>query len=258
MCKIEARYSGQRDIDIMGKVIKNTILLLLILSLGISTVLLAYLHFFKSDDRNLSGEWTTELDLTEQAAVAAFIWLQDIEAVSVSLEDVETCMRKLTVQVNLNLEATTDYEGTFRCVILPESYNACEQAAYEAFAVIFRELLAERLRMAGYTGGTGKEDLEVLVAETFGMSTVSYLMTCGPTLLPSLEDLQAQYDGSGTYEAAEGILTRQYDNGISKTENYVRDNSSLVLSEEEDSNGQGQKKPAILIFQKELSGEETQ
>ena len=240
----------------MEKAIKNTILVLLILSLSISTAFLAYVHFFKKDDRRLTGEWTAELDVTEQAAVTAFIWLQDIEGVSVTLEDVESGMRKLTVQVNLNLEATTDSEGAFRCGIMPESYNVCEQAAYEAFAAVFRELLAERLRMAGYTGGTDKEDLEVLMAETFGMSTVSYLMTYGPALLPSLEDLQAQYDGSGTYEAAEGILTWRYDNGTTKTENYVWDHFSLVLSEEEDSDGQEQKKPAILIFRKEISGED--
>ena len=112
--------------------------------------------------------------------------------------------------------------------------------------------------MAGYMGGTDKEDLEALVTETFGMSTVSYLMTFGPALLPSLEDLQAQYDGSGTYEATEGILTRRYDNGTTKTENYVWESSSLVLAEEEESDGQGPKKPAILIFQKEMNGEETQ
>ena len=241
----------------MKNVIKRTIVILLILSLGISTAVLAYLHFSKSDDRSLSGEWTAELDLTEQAAVTAFIWLQDIEAVSVSLKDVESCMQKLTVQISLNLEATTDFEGAFHCGILPESYDVCEQAAYEAFAAIFRELLTERLRMAGYTGGTDKDDLEVLVTETFGMSTVSYLMTFGPALLPSLEDLQAQYDGSGTYEAAEGILTWRYDNGTTKTENYVWENFSLVLSEKEDIDGQGQKKPAILIFRRK-NWEETQ
>ena len=242
----------------MGKVIKNTILILLILSLSISTVFLTYLLFFKSDDRSLPGEWTAELDLTEQAAVAAYIWLQDIEAVPVSLKDVESRMQKLTIQVSLNLEATTGFEGTFRCGILPESYNVCEQDAYEAFADVFRDLLAERLRMSGYTGGTDKEDLETLVTETFGMSTVPYLMTCGPALLPSLEELQAQYDGNGTYEAAEGVLTRRYDNGTTKKERYVRENSSLVLSEEEDSGEQGQKKSAILIFRKDMSGEETQ
>ena len=242
----------------MGKGIKNIILLLLILSLSISTFFLTYLHFFKSDNGSFSGEWTAELDLTEQAAVTAFIWLQDIEAVYVSFEDVESGMQKLTVQIDLNLDAATDYEGTFRCSILPESYNMCEQAAYEAFAAAFRELLAERLRMAGYTGGTDKEDIEALVTETFGMSTVSYLMTNGPALLPSLEDLQAQYDGNGTYELVEGILIWQYDNGISRTDNYVCENSSLVLSVEEDSDGQGQMRPAILIFRKEMSGEETQ
>ena len=232
----------------MGKVIKNTILLILILSLSISTAFLAYLHFFRSDVRRISGEWTAELDLTGQAAVTAFVWLQDIEGVSVSLEDVESNMQKLTVQIDLSMEASTGSEGAFRCSILRENYDESEQAAYETFAAVFRELLAERLRMAGYEGGTDKEDIEVLVVETFGMSTVSYLMTCGPALLPSLDDLQAQYDGSGTYEAAEGILTWRYDSGTIKTENYVLDNRSLVLSEE-DSDGQGQK-PAILIFRK--------
>lgn len=82
-------------------------------------------------------------------------------------------------------------------------------------------------------------------------------MTCGPALLPSLEDLQAQYDGSGVYEAAEGILTWQYDNGATKTEHYVWEDSSLVLAGEEGPDGQ--KKPAILIFLKdEGEGKETQ
>ena len=242
----------------MEKVKKNTILYLLILCLSISTAFLVYLHFFKSGGRNLSGEWTAELDLTEQAAVTAFIWLQDIEAVSVSLEDVESCMQMLTIQVDLNLEAATAYEGAFRFSIQQENYDACEQAAYEAFAEVFRGLLTERLRMAGYTGGMDKEDLEALVTETFGMSTVSYLMNFGPALLPSLEDLQAQYDGSGTYEAAEGILTWRYENGTAKTDNYVWEDSSLVLSGEVNFDGQEQKKPVILIFRKRMNGEETQ
>lgn len=241
----------------MGKVIKNTILILLILSLSISTAYLAYLHFFTSDARSLSGEWTAELDMTEQAAVTALIWLQDIEAVSVSLEDMESSMRKLTIQVNLTLEPTTELGGAFRGSVLPESYNVCKQAAYEAFAAVFRELLTERLCLAGYTGGTDREDIEALVTETFGMSTVSYLMTFGPALLPSLEDLQAQYGGSGTYEAAEGIFTRRYDNGTTNTEHYVWENSNLVLSGEEGPDGQ--QKPVILIFRKiEGEGKEKQ
>ena len=234
----------------MGKAIKNTILLLLILSLSISTAFLAYLHYFRSDARDLSGEWTAELNLTEQAAVEAYIWLQDIEAVSVSMEDVESYMQKLTVQVELDLEAVKGFEGTFHCGILPESYNVCERDAYEAFATVFRELLAERLRKAGYAGGTGEEDLEALVAETFGMSTVSYLMACGPAILPSLEDLQAQYDGSGTYEAARGVLTRRYDKGTTEKENYILKKDNLVLLKEEDSDGQGRREPAILFFRK--------
>ncbi|MDE7223647.1 MAG: hypothetical protein K2O34_07715 [Acetatifactor sp.] len=236
----------------MRKSLKNAVFILLLLVLSASTALLAYLHFFASDDKgllsdkNLSGEWTATVDMTEQAAFTALIWLQDIEAVSVSLEDMESYMQDLTIQVNLTLEQTelqTDSaEGTFCCNILPESYDACNQAAYEAFALAFQELLAERLHMAGYTGGTDREALEALVTETFGMSTVSYLMSCVPALLKYLKDLQTQYDGSGTYEAAEGILTRHFDAGGSvatKTEGYIREGSCLVLYEETDSASAG-------------------
>ncbi|MCM1182892.1 MAG: hypothetical protein NC337_05930 [Roseburia sp.] len=221
----------------MRKIIKNTALVLLFLSLSVSTALLTYLHFFASGDRNLSGEWTANPDMTEQAAVAAFGWLQDIEAVSVSMEELETCMQGLTIEVSLTLEQTGRAEGSFRSSVLPESYEACNQAAYEAFAMVFRELVAERLRMAGYTGSADEEAIEALVTESFGMSTVAYLMACGPALLPSLEELQDRYDGSGTYEAAEGLLIRQYDNGgsaVTRTEGYIREGASLILFREDD------------------------
>ena len=159
----------------MKKIIKNVIFILLLLTLSASTALLTYLHFFTSDEKELSGEWTANLDMTQQAAVTALSWLQDIEAVSVSLEDMESYMQDLTIQVNLTLEQTANSEGTFHCNVLPESYDACNQAAYEAFAMAFQELLAKRLRMAGYTGSTDKEAMEALVTETFGMSRVSSL-----------------------------------------------------------------------------------
>lgn len=217
----------------MGKIIKNAVVIFLFLILIVSTASLAYLHFFVSDNKNLSGEWTAELDMTQQAAVTALSWLQDIEAVSVSLEDMESYMQDLTVQVELAFEQTSKAGGTFQCNVLPESYEACNQAAYEAFARAFQELLAERLRMAGYTDGIDGEAMEELVTETFGISTVSYLMSYGPELLPSLEELQVQYDGSGTYEVTEDILTRWFEDGgavTARAESYIRKESLLILS----------------------------
>lgn len=231
------------------KTIKNVVLTLLLISLSISTALLAYLHFFASSDEDLSGEWIANLDMTEQAAVAAYSWLQDIEAVSVSIEDMESYMQDLTIQVNLTLEQTARSEGNFRCSVSQESYDACNQAAYEAFAFAFQEILAERLHMAGYIDSADREDIEALVTETFGMSTVSYLMSCGPALLPSLEDLQNRYGGSGTYEVAEGILTRQFDDGQptdTKVDFYISNDYNLILSEES----------SLILYEKQVEGEE--
>lgn len=231
----------KKGID-MGKTVKNILLTLLILSLSISTALLAYLHFFASEDTKLEGEWTAELDMAQQAAVTALGWLQDIEGVSVSLEDIEPYMQDLTVQTHLAFEQTARSrgatQGTFRCGIVPESYDACRQAAYEAFALAFQKLLAERLHMAGYTGGTDGENIEGLVKESFGMSTVDYLMSYGPALLPALEELQVQYEGSGVYEAAEGILTRHFGSGeaggAAVRERYIRKELHLILTDEAD------------------------
>lgn len=94
--------------------------------------------------------------------------------------------------------------------------------------------MSDRLRMAGYTGSTDQEAIESLVTETFGMSTVSYLMSCGPSLLPSLEELQEEFDCSGAYEVTEDVLTKQVDTGrivVTEEERYIRNDSMLILSE---------------------------
>ena len=237
----DARRSGQRGTR-MRKVI-NTILIILFLSLGASTAILTYYHFFAEVDDDLSGEWITKLDMTQYAATSALSWLQDIEAVSVSLQAMEAYMQGLEIHMNLTMEQTDRSVGTFQCNIAPESYDACNQAAYEAFTMAFRDALAERLRMAGYTDGMDEdsmdeEAIEALVTETFGMSTVSYLMACGPVLLPPLEELQAGYDGSGTYETVEGVLIRQFNDELpvaAKREHYILTEVHLILSEEIDS-----------------------
>lgn len=223
----------------MTKIIKNGIITILLLFSISSGALLTYLHFAALNKENLSGTWTARLDMTEQAAVTAYGWLQDIEGVTISLEDMRDYMQGLSVEVHLTLEQTVRPNGNFKCSVSPESYDACIQAAYESFAEAFEALVAERLHMAGYTGNTEKEAIKALVSQSFGMSTESYLTTCAPSLLPSLEELQAQYDGSGTYKAADGILIRQFEDGLSvstRTENYIREGTSLILSEATDSN----------------------
>lgn len=68
----------------MRKTTKNVALILLFLTLSVLLALMIYLHFFASENQGISGQWTTEVNMTEQAAATAFLWLQDIEGVSVS------------------------------------------------------------------------------------------------------------------------------------------------------------------------------
>lgn len=170
---------------------------------------------------------------------------------NVSLEDMENYIPKLTIEVNLVFAQTDDSAGTFDCHVSPESYEDCSQAACEAVAAAFRDLLAKRLAMAGYTGGTDEESLEALVTETFGMSTEEYLSACGPKLLPALEELQAQHDGGGAYETAEGILTRRFEEDgavITRTEQYIRQDGSLILMEAADGDTSGRSSDAYPVI----------
>ncbi len=240
----------------MRKFCNYMVLAVLFPALLAATGLLAYLHFFAPGDRNLSGKWTAALDMTEQVSFAALGWLQDIEGIPLSKQDAEASIQDLTIEVTMALEETARSEGTFQCYVSTESYEACRQAAYEAFAVMFREAVSERMHMAGYDGGTDQEAVEALVEETFGMSAVSYLMYSVPNLLPTLEELQAQYDGSGTYQTAEGILTRQYngEEAAVKKEHYIRKDASLILTGEEDTAPQGnhsRQYPVLYTLQQE-------
>lgn len=245
----------------MRKILNVVVLAVLLPALLIATVLLTYLHFFAPGDKNLSGKWTASLDMTDHAAVAAIGWLQDIEGIDIegiaaSMQEMENAVQDFTVEVTITFEETARSEGTFEACVIPESYETCKQAAYEVFAAMFREAVSKRLHMAGYDGSTDQEAVEALVVETFGMSTVSYLMDSVPKLLPSLEELQAQYDGSGTYQAAEGILTRQFDGrgAAAKAEHYIRKDASLILTEEENAAPQGyfgRQYPVIYTLQTE-------
>lgn len=206
--------------------------LILILVFGVFVAFFAGFSASELVGRRLSGEWTAEIDRKEQAAAAALSWLQDVEAVSLSLEDIEKAMPDLKVQVSLAFEWDLQTGGHFRSSVWPESYTACRQAAYEAYAGIFQTLLAERLRMAGYEGATDEAAVEALAVQTFGMSTVDYLMSYATPLMPSLEELQAEYEGSGSYEVSGDVLSLQFDaeeGTVTKTERYIRKGSTLIL-----------------------------
>jgi len=62
----------------MKKIMKNAIFTILFSVLIILALFLAYLFLYASNDRNLSGKWTADLDMTGQAAVTSLGWLQDM------------------------------------------------------------------------------------------------------------------------------------------------------------------------------------
>ena len=94
----------------MKKIMNSIVYVILLPALIISTALLTYLHFFASNDNNLSGEWIATINMTEQVSFTALDWLQDIEAVSVSMQDMESHMQDLTIDLHMTFEQTARSE----------------------------------------------------------------------------------------------------------------------------------------------------
>ncbi len=104
----------------MRKILNFMVLAVLLPALLTATVLLTYLHFFAPGTR-ISGKWTASLDMTDQAAVTAIGWLQDIEGIdiegiSASMQEMENTVQDFTVEVTITLRRPPGRRGLLRRV----------------------------------------------------------------------------------------------------------------------------------------------
>ena len=105
-----------------------------------------------------------------------------------------------------------------------ESYNAAKQQAYTALENAFEDLLLIRAQTAGKDMAT-REEAAQSIEDTIGMTCLEYLANYGPELLPPLEEIQGQYNGSGSWKAENGVLLRD-----GRGEAFLINTDLLVLS----------------------------
>ena len=160
------------------------------------------LFWWKSrPERKLPGGWHRTIDLAAEAGAAAKEWLMDAEGGRAI--DMKTYMGSVTVGVDLTLAA----DGSWTCTVDENSYRMAEQQAYTALEQALEDLLLARAQEAGQEM-TGREEAAQSIEDTIGMSCREYLRTYGPVLLPALEELRAEYEGSGDWKAESGVLLR--------------------------------------------------
>ena len=177
------------------------------------------LRLYKRSDPNLSGRWQMELDVTDQACMRANAWLH--EAGHGSEVDVGNYMPELHILVELALRE----DGSWSRQLDEASLSAARQKAEAALHDALRELVRLRIADAGRPLETDTA-LDARLADAAGMPVERYLSEYGPALLPSAEELQARYNGSGGFQI-EGVHIH-FDGQDSAR--YLADDALLVLA----------------------------
>ena len=184
------------------------LLLLVILLLAAISCGLA-LRLWRRSDPVVVGSWRMQADLTLLARERANAWLR---AAALG-EQTDAGAYLPPIQVPVDLKLTED--GQWSRSVDAGKLQEAEREAQTALAEALRALVCLRIRDAGRP----EEDAagaEARIESAVGMSAEDYLAACGPALLPTVEELEALYGGSGGYTIEgpylhlEGLGSRRY------------------------------------------------
>ncbi len=199
---------------------KRTLILLLSVILLLAAVSCVLgVRLYSREQASPVGNWQMRLDMTELVRMQADAWLHEAELGS--QVDVGNRLPQIQIAVSLKL----DPDGNWSRQVDAGSYEAAQKSARQALASSLRELVILRAAAAGRSVRNPKQ-AEALIADVIGMSGEQYLADYGPKLLPALEELQARYDGSGTWQITGQNLCLE---GSPKA-HFLVDEQLLVLS----------------------------
>lgn len=132
------------------------------------------------------------VSIAEEASARALVWLNDIDDIELSFEDVKECMGEFNLEVKYT---PTETKGIYTVELMPDCYEYCESQAKIGLEKSYRLAVINRLQKVGYEGPCTDETVEKLMKTTFGITVADYLEQCEISLLPSFEELNAKYSG---------------------------------------------------------------
>ena len=187
-----------------------TILIVTIVYAGLVTVFL----YFNSPSKKAVGNWSREIDVTNEVVKNADRWMMaEDEETQALLDDI---YKQKTFTVNLDLAVTS--EGAYRISLNEASYEACMQEAYGMLGEEMKAVLGKKLIEEGLNGQDGEvKDTDSVIAEVLGDSLQHYLFLNGPALMPEVSKMKEQYE-------KEDVL---------KKNEFLCDGNTLVLGKEE-------------------------
>ena len=174
----------------------------------------------------LAGTWRRSIDLTEEFREAARAYLS--EARLGNTLDPSDYITEL--QVTLLLEFRED--GTYSIKVDESSYGTAKKNAEDALEEAFTDLLSMRGKEMGKSS-VSKKEMEALFSRLTGKSFSEYLQENEIALIPTLDELEAQYNASGAFRKTGELLERE---GLSPAV-FLCDEETLVLRPETGTEG---------------------
>lgn len=139
-----------------------------------------------------------EISITEEVTAKAYVWLNQIEDIDISYEEVRGIMGDISITVELK---PSENKGMKLQEITDGSYQKCYDAAYNGMAEAYNRVVSKRLLDSGYEGELSANIVDSLMKEAYGLSVMDYLKQCEDlTIIPSEDELKQRFNVEVEYE----------------------------------------------------------
>lgn len=117
------------------------------------------------------------LEFRQEVAARAYVWLDQIEGMSLGYDDVLTYMADVELDFD-NME---------------DSYPNARQQAYEGLYQAYVTVVRERKAAGGYEGEISNDEVDQWMLAAYDVTVMEYLQQT-VELVPAMEELEARYE----------------------------------------------------------------
>ncbi len=166
-----------------------------LLSLALLTIIIAvHVHAFQK--RKSPEEGKQFVSVTEEITAKAYVWLEQIQDMKLSYPEVRDAVGDVEIQI----QRVKKPDGEASVEVVVSSYEEAEESALDSLEELYRRVLTQRLKEAGYEGTCEQADLDRMMQEAYGVTISEYIEQCGISLLPTAEEVQRRIAREVEYE----------------------------------------------------------
>ncbi|MDY6104358.1 MAG: hypothetical protein SPI28_07505, partial [Acetatifactor sp.] len=135
-----------------------------VLSLALLTIIIAvHVHAFQK--RKSPEEGKQFVSVTEEITAKAYVWLEQIQDMKLSYPEVRDAVGDVEIQI----QRVKKPDGEASVEVVVSSYEEAEESALDSLEELYRRVLTQRLKEAGYEGTCEQADLDRMMQEAYGV-----------------------------------------------------------------------------------------